>query len=104
MRTASLAKVKARLAAAVIECESEGPLVITRNGKAVAVLMAPVDEDDLERFLLARSPRFQAMLDRSRKCIEEGKVLTHEEFWNVVEERSQQREKKKKAPKSRSTK
>ena len=33
-----------------------GPIVITRNGKAVAVLLAPYDDDDLERILPGRSP------------------------------------------------
>jgi PHD/YefM family antitoxin component YafN of YafNO toxin-antitoxin module len=31
------------------EAEVKRPIVITRNGKAVAVLLAPVDDDDLER-------------------------------------------------------
>jgi hypothetical protein len=42
---------------------TEGPIIITRNGKAVAVLLAPVDDDDRENLILARSPRFKALLD-----------------------------------------
>ena len=53
MRIASLADVKARLSAYIEQCETEGPIVITRNGKAVAVLLAPADDDDLEGLLLA---------------------------------------------------
>jgi len=60
MRIAPLADVKARLSAYVEQCETDGPVIITRNGKAVAVLLAPVDDDDLESLILARSPRFQA--------------------------------------------
>jgi len=30
-------------------------------------LLAPVDEDDLENLILARSPRFQALLEKSGK-------------------------------------
>ena len=41
MRVAPLADVKARLSAYVDECGAEGPIVITRNGKAVAVLLVP---------------------------------------------------------------
>ncbi len=40
---ARLAKVKARLSAYVDECGADGPIVITRNGKAVAVLLLPND-------------------------------------------------------------
>jgi prevent-host-death family protein len=39
MRIAPLADVKARLSAYLDECGVEGPVVITRNGKAVAVLL-----------------------------------------------------------------
>jgi prevent-host-death family protein len=38
MRIAPLADVKARLSAYLDECAVEGPIVITRNGKAAAVL------------------------------------------------------------------
>src|ERR1700758_3532079 len=71
-----LAYVKARLSADLDECGVEGPVIITRNGKAVAVLLVPYDDDDLERLLLGRSPRFQALLNRSRQSIEEGKGLS----------------------------
>jgi hypothetical protein len=69
-----------------------GPIVITRNGKAVAVLLAPLDDDDLERLILSRSPRFQALLEKSRKSIQAGKGLSPEEFWKAVAEREKQKE------------
>ena len=92
MRIAPLADVKARLSAYVEQAETEGPIVITRNGKAVAVLLAPLDDDDLEGLILARSPRFQALLEKSRKSIEAGKGLSHEEFWKAVTEREKQKD------------
>jgi prevent-host-death family protein len=91
MRIAPLADVKARLSAYLDELSAEGPLVITRNGKPAAVLLVPHDEDDLERILLGRSPRFQALLDRSRQSIEEGKGLSEEEFWEAVRKRARER-------------
>jgi prevent-host-death family protein len=89
MRIAPLADVKARLSAYVEQCETDGPVVITRNGRAVAILLAPVDDDDLEGLLLARSPRFQSLLVRSRQSIKSGKGLSREDFWKAVAERSQ---------------
>ena len=83
MRIAPLADVKARLSAYLEQCEMEGPIVITRNGKAVAVLLAPMDDDDLEGLLLARSPRFQALLDKSRGSIKAGKGLESDDFWKA---------------------
>lgn len=91
MRIAPLADVKARLSAYLDECGAEGPVVITRNGKAAAVLLVPRDDDDLERLLLGRSPRFQALLDRSRQSIKAGKGLSEGAFWKAVRERAQER-------------
>jgi hypothetical protein len=65
--------------------------VITRNGKAVAVLLAPYDDDDLEQLLLTRLPRFQALLNRSRESIEEGKGLSEDDFWKAVRKRTRER-------------
>ena len=90
MRIAPLADVKARLSAYVDECGAEGPVVITRNGKAVAVLLTPYDDNDLERIMLGRSPRFQALLNRSRQSIQEGKGLPEKEFWEAVRKRAQE--------------
>jgi len=91
MRIAPLADVKARLSAYLDECGVEGPVIITRNGKAVAVLLVPYDDDDLERLMLGRSPRFQAMLDRSRQSIQAGEGLSEEAFWQAVRKRAQER-------------
>jgi antitoxin (DNA-binding transcriptional repressor) of toxin-antitoxin stability system len=47
---------EAHLSAYVDECKNESPVVITRNGKATAVLPALKDDDDLERLMLATRP------------------------------------------------
>lgn len=87
MKIASLADVKARFSAYIDELPSKGPVVITRNGKTAAVLIAPDDDEDLERLLLARSPQFQALLSQSRESIDEGKALSRDEFWKTVKSR-----------------
>jgi len=87
MRIAPVADVKARLSAYLQQCETEGPVVITRNGKAVAVLLAPMNDEDLENLLLARSPRFQALLAKSRESIQAGKGLSSRDFWKAVAHR-----------------
>ena len=58
MKIAPLADVKVRLSAYVDEAMSDGPVIITRNGKPAAVLLAPKDDDELERLVLAYSPPF----------------------------------------------
>ena len=86
MKIAPLADVKARLSAYLEECETEGPVIITRNGRAVAVLLTPTDDEDLESLVLSRSPRFQAILNKSRQSIKAGKGLVREDFWRAVAE------------------
>ena len=94
MKVASLADVKARLSAYIDE-SAKGPIVITRNGKAAAVLVAPEDHDDLERLLLTRSSHFQKILSASRASIKAGKGLSRDEFWKTVNKRAKRANKRK---------
>jgi prevent-host-death family protein len=84
MRLASVAEVKARFSA-FLKASEGGPVVVTRNGKPVAVLVGVQDEEEIERLLMAYSPRLRAILDRSRRQIAEGQRLSHEQFWSEVE-------------------
>ena len=62
MKIASIAEVKARLSA-YLQASAKGPIVVTRNGKAVAVLIGVSDDEELERVLLAHSGKLRAILD-----------------------------------------
>ena len=84
MKIASVAEIKAQFSA-FLKSSENGPVVVTRNGKPVAVIVGVADEDEIERLLMAYSPRLQAMLEESRKQIRAGDVLGHEEFWAAVE-------------------
>src|SRR5438477_12519987 len=84
MKIASVADVKARLSAYLKE-NQQGPVVVTRNGKVVAVLLAVTDDDELERLVLAHSPKFRALLDKSRRQIKETGGIPHAQFWREVE-------------------
>ncbi len=84
MRIAPVVEVKAKFSAYLEESKS-GPVIVTKNGKAVAVLLAVEDEDELERLILAYSPKFQAIMRRGKAQIEAGETLSHEEFWEEVE-------------------
>lgn len=83
MIIAPLADVKARLSAYLDEAEASGPIVITRNGKAVAVLISPAGNDDLERILLGRSGALQGILDKSRQNLKKGEGLSRDAFWQA---------------------
>src|SRR5271167_1347001 len=89
MKIASVADIKARLSAYLKETE-KGPVVVTRNGKAIAALVAVTDDEELERLVLAHSPKFQALLDKSRRQIEETGGIPHEQFWRDVKAESRE--------------
>ncbi len=83
MRIASGADIKARFSSFLKE-STKGPVVVTRNGRPVAVLLSIEDEDEVERLLLAYSPRMQALLRAAREEIRE-RGIAHDIFWDDVE-------------------
>jgi prevent-host-death family protein len=91
MKIASVAEVKARLSA-YLKASAAGPVVVTRNGKAVAVLLGVQDDDELERLLLAHSRKLRALLDAAERRIDEGAGIGHDEFWKQVEAANRSRE------------
>ena len=87
MRIASVADVKAKLNG-YIEASKAGPVVVTKNGRPVAILLAMQDEEELERILMGYSPKLQRILQKAEKQIQAGKGIEHEEFWQEFEGRS----------------
>ena len=83
MKIASIAEVKAHLSAYVKASEAE-LVVITRNGKPVAVLLPMEDDEELERLALAYSKRFQAILTAARHQITTTGGIPHADFWREV--------------------
>jgi len=84
MRIASVADVKAKFSG-YLKASEQGPIVVTKNGRPVAMLLSITDEDEIERMLLAHSPKFQSILDVAEQQIREGKGIKHEDFWREVE-------------------
>lgn len=64
MKLVSIAEGKAKLSEYVEECRRDA-VVLTKHGHPRAALVPLEDEDDLERFLLSRNPRFLALLASS---------------------------------------
>ena len=83
MKIASIADVKAKLSG-YIEASKTGPVVVTKNGKPVAILLSMQDEEELERMLMAYSPKLQRILQAAEKQIREGKGIKHKDFWQEV--------------------
>ena len=85
MKIASVAEVKSQFSA-FLKASAGGPVVVTRNGRPVAVIIGVQDEDEIERLLMAYSPHLRAILERSRQQIREGQWLSEEDFWSQMEE------------------
>ncbi len=84
MRIAPVTEVKARFSA-YLKTSEEGPIVVTRNGKPVAVLLSVTDEEEVERLVLAYSPKFQRVLQAAKQQIRKGGGIRHEDFWRDIE-------------------
>ena len=84
MRIASVADVKAKFSG-YLKASEQGPIVVTKNGRPVAMLLSVTDEDEIERMLLAHSPKFQSILEVAEQQIRDGKGIKHEDFWRDIE-------------------
>lgn len=84
MKIASVAEVKAKFSG-YLKASEEGPVVVTKNDKPVAVLLSVTDEEEIERLMLAYSPKFQGILGIAEQQIREGQGMQHEDFWREVE-------------------
>jgi PHD/YefM family antitoxin component YafN of YafNO toxin-antitoxin module len=75
MKIAPMRKVRNNLTRHLAEAEDE-PIFVTRNGKVTAVI-EHIEDSEIEDYLLERSPRFRAMLD---KVTRERKSLSLSEY------------------------
>ncbi len=81
MKIVSIAEAKARLSR-YVRATRDGPVVLTRNGSPVAVVPPVEDPDELERLILAYSPRFKALLAAARRDFERSGGIDREDFWD----------------------
>ncbi|SRR6266851_6793858 len=90
MKIAPLAEVKDRLSA-YIDAAKESAIVVTRNGKPVALLTPILEDDDLDSLLLTHDRRFVRLLAQARERVHAGRYLTNEQFWRELRRRGTRR-------------
>lgn len=83
MKIASVADVRSKFSAYIKETE-QGPVIVTRNGKPVAVLVSVSDEDEIERLIMAYSPKFQGVLAEAEQQVRDDKGIKHDAFWQEI--------------------
>ena len=64
--------------------EEGAEYVITYQGRPSAVLL-PVDENDLEDYVLAHHPHFVQLRERARQAIQRGELVTSQELRTLLE-------------------
>ena len=90
MKIASVADIKAHFSA-YLRAAAQGPVVVTRSGRTVGILLAVDDEEELERLVLAYSPRLRTILDAARQRIRAGAVIRHKDLWQEFESSSERK-------------
>ena len=84
MRIASVADVKTHFSAYTEKCK-DGPVIVTKRGRPVAVLVSMLEDDELEHFILAHTPRFHRLLDAAKERIQQTGGVKHNDFWASLE-------------------
>ena len=85
MKTASAAKIAAQFND-YLEASREQPVLVTRNGKPVAVLMAVQSQAEAEQLALGRVRSLRSVLQEAHEQIEQGAGIPHDQFWREVEQ------------------
>ena len=76
MKSASAAKIAAQFND-YLEASREEPVLVTRNGKPVAVLLAVQDKAEAEQLALGRPRSLRSILEEANQEIEEGRGIPH---------------------------
>ena len=84
MKLIPLSRAKNTLSQVVLDA-ADGPVIITKNGVAAAVVIVPENEDDLERLVLYRSKKLHELLNARVAAAKDGARLGFDEFWAEVE-------------------
>jgi prevent-host-death family protein len=93
MKIAPLADVKEQFSSYVDESK-ESPIIVTKNGKPVAMIVAIEEGEDLDSLLLAHNPRFLQILEEARQRVRMTGGVSLAEFRQRVVERNTSSNKK----------
>lgn len=85
MKAVSAAKIAARFSD-YLEASREQPVLVTRNGKPVAVLLAVQNQAEAEQLALGRVRSLRSILQEADGQIQQGAGIPHDQFWREVEQ------------------
>jgi prevent-host-death family protein len=84
MKVATVAEMEADFSE-YLKASQKAPVVVTRQGKPIAILLKAQDLGELERMLMGHSPQLQTILEAARGRFRRGHGIPHEEFWQEIE-------------------
>ena len=85
MKTASAAKIAAQFND-YLEASREQPVLITQNGKPVAVLLAVQNKVEAEQLASSRSRSLRSIFAEAHEQIQQGGGIPHDQFWREIEQ------------------
>jgi prevent-host-death family protein len=85
MKTVSAAKVAAQFND-YLEATREQPVLITRNGKPVAVLLAVHDKAEAEQLAADHTRTLRSIFEEAHEQIQNGEGIPSDLFWREVEQ------------------
>jgi prevent-host-death family protein len=85
MKTASAAKIAAQFND-YLDTSQQQPVLVTRNGKPVAVLLAVQDKAEAEELATRRVRSLKSVLEEGHASIEQDGGIPHDQFWREVAE------------------
>ena len=84
MKTASAAKIAAQFNH-YLDASREQPVLITRKGKPVAILLAVHDNAEAEQLAVGGPRSLRSIFEEAHEQIEKHGGIPHDRFWREVE-------------------
>jgi prevent-host-death family protein len=85
VKTVSAAKMAAQFND-YLNASREQPVLVTRNGKPVALLMAVDNQAEAEQLALGRERPLRSVLREAHEQIQQGHGIPHDQFWRELED------------------
>jgi prevent-host-death family protein len=85
VKIASAAKIAAQFND-YLEASREQPVLITQNGKPVAVLLAVQDKAEAEHLADRRPRSLRSVFEEAHEQIQKGGAIPRDQFWREVEQ------------------
>ena len=85
MKAVSAAKIAAQFSE-YLEASRKQPVLVTRNGKPVAVLLGVQNQAQAEQLALRSARSLRSILQEADEQLQQGAAIPLDQFWREVEQ------------------